>query len=291
MNKKHIFLISTIICFSLSGCAIFPKEEELVRTPIIEAYEHEDFKMAEVKRGDLQKYETIDAVCMNLGETRYSFGVSNLAYNGVYVQVGERVSAGTKLADLAVSYTDTDVANESQVVLTAKEDSTITYVNEVEDGEKSVAGQLVVIANSRDAFYLNAYTKFYDKFKVGDSVQMHINGEDYMATVISPSEIGISEDSAGVNSDGEAQVYFKIKEDGLFLVSEDVGSVTVLVEEKKNILYIPKHAVTTVDDKEIVYVEDSKGIRSVKYIKTGLEADNKIEITEGLQEGDKVILE
>ena len=116
--------------------------------------------------------------------------------------------------------------------------------------------------------------------KIGDTVQMHINGADYMATVINPTEIGIAEDSIGVNSDGEAQVYFKIDEEGLFLISEDVGSVTVLVEEKKDALYIPKHAGTTVDDKEIVYVENSDGIRSVKYVKTGLEADNKIEITD-----------
>jgi len=279
------------MCISLTGCAIFPKEEELVRTPIIEAYEHEEFKMAEVKKGDLQKYETIEAVCMNVGESRYSFGISNLAYKGVYVQVGQHVMAGTKLADLLVSYTDTDVANDSQVNLTAKEDGIVTYVNEVEDGEKSVAGQLVVITNSKDAFYLNAYTKYYDKFKIGDSVQMHINGGDYMATVISPAEIGISDDTGNVNSDGEAQLYFKIDEDGLFLRSEDVGRITVLVEEKKNVLYIPKQAVTTVDDKEIVYVENSEGIRSVKYVKTGLEADNKIEILDGLEEGDKVILE
>lgn len=291
MKKQYLLLFSVITCSLLNGCAIFPKEEELVRTPIIEAYEREEFKMAEVQRGDLQKYETIDAVCMNVGETRYSFAVSNLAYNGVYVQLGEHVSAGTKLADLVVSYTDTDVANESQVVLTAKEDATVTYVYDADDGEKSVAGQLVIVTNSKDSFYLNSYTEYYDKFKIGDTVSMHIEGADYMATVVSPAEIGILEDSMGVTSDGKAQIFFKIKEDNLFLISEDVGSVTVLVEEKKDVLYIPKRAITTVDDEEIVYVENSDGIRSVKYVKTGLEADNKIEILEGLEEGDKVILE
>lgn len=275
----------------LTGCGIFPKEEELQRAPIIEAYKREEFKMAEVLKGTLQKYETIEAVCMNIGETRYHFGVSNLAYNGVYVQLGEYVHAGTKLADLAVSYTDTQVADESQVTLKAKEDSTITFVAEVDDGEKSISGQIVVIANSKDAFYLNTYTKYWENFEIGETMQMHINGGDYNATVISPTEIGIEQPANAVNENGEAQIYFKIKEDGLYLKSEDVGTVTILVEEKKDVLYVPEHAITTVDDKEIVYVENKDGIRSVQYVETGLRAENKVEIKSGLNEGDKVILE
>lgn len=137
--KRYIPLLFAGIL--LTGCAIFPKEEELQRTPIIQAYEQDEFKMAEVKKGTLQLYNTIDAVCMNLGESRYSFGVSNLSYKGVYVSLGEKVAAGTTLAELETSYTDTDVQISSQVILKAKEDSRVTYVAEAEDGEKSVAGQ------------------------------------------------------------------------------------------------------------------------------------------------------
>ena len=95
--KRYIPLLFAGIL--LTGCAIFPKEEELQRTPIIQAYEQDEFKMAEVKKGTLQLYNTIDAVCMNLGESRYSFGVSNLSYKGVYVSLGEKVAAGTTLAE------------------------------------------------------------------------------------------------------------------------------------------------------------------------------------------------
>lgn len=292
MKSKRIIPVCLIIVgIILTGCGIFPKEEELQRTPIIEAYQREEFKTAEVKKGTLQKFETIDAVCMNIGETRYYFEISNLSYNNIYVQQGEYVHAGTKLADLLVSYTDTQLADDSQAVLTAKEDSTITFVTEIEDGEKSIAGQIVVIANSRDAFYLNAYTKYWDRFNVGDEVTMHINGSDCQALVISPEEIGIESDAGKVNENGEAQVFFKVKEEGLYLKSEDVGSVTILADEKENVLYIPDYAVTTVDDKEVVYVENEDGIRVSQYVETGLRADNKVEIKSGLKEGDKVILE
>lgn len=125
------------------------------RTPIIQAYQQEEFKMAEVKRGDLQLYEKLDAVCMGLGETSYSFELSNLAYKGIYVQQGEQVKQGDLLAELSASYDDTQVADASQLTLKAKEDSRVTFVMSVEDGEKCIAGQAVVIANSMDAFYLN----------------------------------------------------------------------------------------------------------------------------------------
>lgn len=273
----------------LTGCAIFPKEEELQRTPIIQAYEQDEFKMAEVKKGTLQLYNTIDAVCMNLGESRYSFGVSNLSYKGVYVSLGEKVAAGTTLAELETSYTDTDVADSSQVILKAKEDSRVTYVAEAEDGEKSVAGQLVVVTNSNDAFYLNAYTEYWDKFKSGDTVTMHIAGEDYNAEVIDASEIGLENPTQEEGAQGA--VYFKVQQDGLYLKSQDIGTVTVLIEEKKDVLYVPKSAITEVNGKEIVYVENEDGIRSVQYIETGLHADNKVEIKDGLKLGDKVILE
>lgn len=87
------------------------------------------------------------------------------------------------------------------------------------------------------------------------------------------------------------QVYFKVQQDGLYLKSQDIGTVTVLIEEKKDVLYVPKSAITEVNGKEIVYVENEDGIRSIQYIETGLHADNKVEIKDGLKLGDKVILE
>lgn len=273
----------------LTGCGIFPKEDELQRSPIIQAYEQEEFKMADVKKGTLQLYETIDAVCMNIGETKYSFGISNLAYQGVYVTLGEKVTTGTKLAELSYSYTDTDIADVNQVVLTAKEDSRVTYVAEVDEGEKSVAGHLVVITNTEDAFYLNAYTEHWEGFKAGDKVDIHISGGDYTAEIIEPTEIGL--ERVAPQNENEREVYFKIKEPDLYLKSEDVGTITVLVEERKDVLYVPKSAITEVNGEEIVYVENEDGIRSVQYIETGLHADNKVEIKSGLKLGDKVILE
>ena len=266
MHIKKILPVCLAAIF-LTGCGIFPKEEELQRTPIIQAYEQEEFKMADVKKGTLQLYETLDVVCMNMGETRYSFGVSNLAYQGVYVTLGQKIAAGTKIADLAYSYTDTDIADISQVELKAKEDSTVTYLSEVEDGEKSVAGQLVAITNTKDAFYLNVFTEFWKRFNVGDIVPIHIAGGDYNAQVIDSSEIGIE---SSVSDDAiEGEVYFKIKEEGLYLKGEDVGTITILVDERKDVLYVPKSAITEVNGKEMCMLKMKTVLKVYNILKLG----------------------
>lgn len=286
-TRRLVPILLAGVC--LTGCGIFPKEEELQRTPIIQAYQQDEFKMADVKQGDLQLYETIEVVCMNMGESRYSFGVSDLAFEGVYVHLGDRVTPGTKLAELAVSRDDTQVANQSQVLLTAKEAGRVTYLAEVDEGEKSIAGQLMVIVNTNEAFYLNAYTVYWDRFQVGDKATLHIAGADYEAEIIDPRQIGI--ESYTPQKGQEGPVYFKIDEEGLYLKGEDKGSITILAEEKKDVLYVPKSAITEVNDKEIVYVENEDGIRSVQYVETGMYTDNKVEIVSGLKVGDKVILE
>ena len=120
---------------------------------------------------------------------------------------------------------------------------------------------------------------------------MRIRGEDYTATVVTAEDIGLQSIKRPDNPKEVSEVYFFVPDEDLYLQSTDAGSVTLLIDEKEDVLYIPESAITTVNDKEIVYMENADGIRSVKYIQTGLHADDKVEILSGLQQGDSVILE
>lgn len=290
MKGRGLLVIGGVMVF-LTSCGIFPREEELQRTPIIQAYQQEEFRMAKVKRGDLKLYERLDAVCMGIGETSYSFVVNDLSYKGIYVMKGDMVEIGTILAELEDSYTNNQVANRSQLKLTAKESGRVTYVMENEEGGKCISGQLVVVTNSRDSYYFNAYTKYWNKFENGMQITIRIRGEDYTATIVEAQELGLEASKRPEDPEELSEVYFKVKVDNLYLQSTEVGTVKVLIEQRNDVLYVPESAVTMVNDKEIVYVEDQNGIRSVKYIETGLHADSKVEIVSGLSEDDSVILE
>ena len=63
-----------------------------------------------------------------------------------------------------------------------------------------------------------------------------------------------------------------------------------IIEEHNDVLYLPDSAVNKMGDSYIVYYEDENGLKSAKEVTVGLKAENKIEITSGLEFGDAVIV-
>ncbi len=69
----------------------------------------------------------------------------------------------------------------------------------------------------------------------------------------------------------------------------NIGSVILVTDSKENVLTLPKSVVHEADGEKYVYIADDDNMREVKWIKTGLEGDDLIEIVSGLNEGDEVV--
>ncbi len=287
MKNRIVFSLSILsLCGLLSGC-ILPKEEELITTPIVEAYEHEDFKTTTVKRGDLINTADVKCVVLGINEKALSFEVDDKSYRSIYVKAGDYVEANTVVAELVAD----GLTNTQLLKLRAPFNGMVTYALEVQEGEKSILNKRVVIMNSGSAYYLIAQTPHWEYFKAGDVHSIRIMSSDYSATVIEPEEIGM-ERLMHTGEEGEVYpVYFRIDDMSACLYSDLQGTCNITLGEKKDALYIPTSAVTTINDEEIVYYEDEDGIRNIKHIKTGMEANGKIEVVSGLSEGDVIILE
>ena len=54
-------------------------------------------------------------------------------------------------------------------------------------------------------------------------------------------------------------------------------------------LALPSNVVYSADGKSYVYCEDADGLKSVRYITTGLSGGKYVEILDGLAEGEMVI--
>ncbi|MBN1805125.1 MAG: efflux RND transporter periplasmic adaptor subunit [Sedimentisphaerales bacterium] len=67
------------------------------------------------------------------------------------------------------------------------------------------------------------------------------------------------------------------------------GKVKILINELKDVLYVPIQSVVTVDGKEVCYVKKD-GDTEKREVETGLFNDNFVEIKSGLAEGEKVLL-
>lgn len=287
MKKRIVPTGAILLCVMMSGC-ILPKEEELITTPVIEAYEHDDFKTTTVKKGDLIDEQEIDCVVLGINEKSLAFDVEDKSYRGVYVKAGDRVEANTVVAELI---SDGLTANLGMLKLRAPFDGLVTYALEVQEGEKSIINKRIVSINNGSAYYLIAQTKYWEAFKAGDIHDIRIFGNTYQAAVIEPEEIGMERLVHTGEEDEIYPVYFRIDDMSAYLYSDLRGTLKITLGEKKDVLYIPASAVTTVNDEVIVYYEDEDGIRNIKHIETGLEANGKIEVVSGLAEGDVIILE
>lgn len=69
------------------------------------------------------------------------------------------------------------------------------------------------------------------------------------------------------------------------------GTMTFIMEEKKQVLSIPVKAVHEADGKYFVYVLGADNMREVKWIEVGLLGNDLAEVLSGLTEGEKVILQ
>ncbi len=80
------------------------------------------------------------------------------------------------------------------------------------------------------------------------------------------------------------------EDDGSSIEVGAVGTMRVVLGRRENVLTLPSQTVHTADGKTYVYVEGEGGTREVRWIETGLHGDETVEITGGLEQGEKVIL-
>jgi RND family efflux transporter MFP subunit len=86
------------------------------------------------------------------------------------------------------------------------------------------------------------------------------------------------------------QVEIDVPNDRLHLAPGMYADVVLQVQNRANALLIPVQALNHTDSGLSVFVVDKDNRVQVRDIHTGLESPNKVEVTAGLQEGDRVIV-
>jgi RND family efflux transporter MFP subunit len=126
------------------------------------------------------------------------------------------------------------------------------------------------------------------KIKPGDKAEMTIDAFDFSekfeggVVYIDPAETMI-----------QGVVYYQIKT--AFDLKDErlkpgmTTNLNIVTAQKDNVLIIPARAVKYEDSIRYVEVLDNNGAPKKVTIKTGLESDQFVEVTDGLKEGDKII--
>ena len=95
---------------------------------------------------------------------------------------------------------------------------------------------------------------------------------------------GSIEDPAGI--DNSTRISLEADAGGLKL--GDLVRVTIVLEGKDDVLWLPLDAIRTLQDREFVTVQESGRQRRVD-VQLGIEGPDRVEILKGLEEGQVVV--
>lgn len=158
-------------------------------------------------------------------------------------------------------------------------DGTVTYMRDTGSGFVSWAGSKVLtVSDSAECAFLCNDIEYAQYFTPGETyVFATSTGVEY-ETVLK----GIDE------TEGVMRFELKVPQYDMTLGQRVLYSL--VLEEKENALSIPKGAVHYAGEEAYVYYFDEAGNRQIKEIEVGLQADSRIEVLNGLKEGEEVIL-
>ncbi len=203
-----------------------------------------------------------------------------------------KTNLDTKLASAQAQRTSAQIAvdqaqrNLDKTKLVAPFDGIVSAVNYgVGDSATGMAASLVNLSNLQVKVVIAEVD--LPKLKVGDAAQITLDalpGKTYTASVAAISPAG-SVTQGVVNY----PVILTVTNADQGLKPGMTANVSVVVEQRSDVLVVPVRAVHTQGNQKTVTVEVNGQLRQ-QAVSTGLSNDQTIEITKGLQSGDVVVL-
>lgn len=165
----------------------------------------------------------------------------------------------------------------------AEFDGTVTWIKGGLEGSTSVRGEkIMTVIDGSECVFVTELKEYDGYFEEGEGVPMSITfGTGKGEYTVYPHQMS------------------KWAETQTFQLSEDVdvimevgttGTMTVVTDEREDVLYLPAKVVHTADGKTFVYVVSEDGMRQVKWIEIGMKTNDYVEIVSGLELGEKVVI-
>lgn len=218
------------------------------------------------------------------GISASSLSQSQITENDIKLQENQ-----VEIARLNVESIKQNISKQ-QKNIKADIDGTISVLNAVEGSMTSVQMPVVSVENTSELQgVLNVNQYDIANIKEGQEASVKFNNQAVKAQVerINPTA---TRTVSPTGSDTTIKVILNLLEANNQLKPGFEVDVDVKVGEKKNVLKIPAEAVITdKDGNEKAYIVEN-GIAKLKNIRTGLTSDIEVEVLEGLNSGDKVIL-
>ena len=170
----------------------------------------------------------------------------------------------------------------------AEIDGIVTYTRSIRQGDRVVAGDKMIVIEDSTSSTFCADSRFWQYFQPGQEHTIVIDDTQYIAVVVSESDLNIPETDKVEGAYG--LTYFQLTEQVPYLEDGVRGTVTLELDCRESVLMVPEAAINYLKGKTVVYYEDENGIKAYKEVEVGLVADDMAEILSGVAEGERIIL-
>jgi RND family efflux transporter MFP subunit len=173
----------------------------------------------------------------------------------------------------------------SNATIVAPIDGEVTYVG-IEEGDMVAPFEPVLQVVDASHLVLECTGENAKTLKTGMEVEVDVNNNYYPGTVTESSFDLFLE---GEEFQKEDTVIVEVPDLPPDTEKNELGKIRIVLEESYNTIVVPKSAVHSYSGRNYVYVLRS-GAREERDVEVGMSTTTKVEITEGLSEGDMVIL-
>ncbi|MCI8374071.1 MAG: efflux RND transporter periplasmic adaptor subunit [Lachnospiraceae bacterium] len=195
------------------------------------------------------------------------------------------LATNNNLSNLNAQMTKDDI-NEGKAGIQAEFSGVVTEVTAVPGGPAAKGGSLFTVASNEDVIVDMSVTRFdLEKLEVGQMAEINLAGKTYTGQVSKLSRL--AEDNSKGTPVVSAEIHIDNPDENIYLGLE--AKVTVSGRKVENVIVVPVEAVNTGVDGSFCYVVDETGVVVRKDVETGLASATEIEISAGLNAGDKVI--
>ena len=144
----------------------------------------------------------------------------------------------------------------------------------------------ISLVNPKTIYFLvNADQTEVSRFKVGDKAEVILDAFDGEKIVGTITAVSIAPNNAESGTVYPIRISLNINDSDYKYKIGMTGDARFTLSEKDNVLYIPANFIKS--DKEGKYVLVNEG-KDKKYIKTGVEGEDRIEITGEISAGEKI---
>lgn len=240
-----------------------------------------EFDSLTISRGNIENTLSLDGVVRAEKREALTFGAGDRVRD-VNVALGDEVKKDDSL-----------IVFENEVEISAPFDGTIielnAYQSQKNPGVAGASQSLAIIAdlNSRE-FIAEVEEDDFREIELDQQVRLEcdIRGDGTLYGKI-------IEKGRAAKTRQDGSLYFLVVssvDDFSNVEGNDTFtcSADVVLESKRNIVFVPFNAVTIVDDKNVVYLISDEGEIQQKEITTGLESSSGYEVLSGLRAGDRI---